>query len=504
MNQTPRPGERIAAAGAGTTPARECGRGRNATTRSHVWSGATGRVGLIVLALALAVSGPAGAQQHEIQVQPSSAALSVGQSVALSAMDDSGRRLNGVKWVSSNSAIATVSGNGIVTARAAGQATIRVQSRNRDTSVPVTVTAPTPPPEEPPTEEPPTEEPPTEEPPTEEPPSEEPPPAEPPSAGKGIWISPEALAARPTSGTAWANLVDAASGACSTPDLSNQDDPANVCVMAKALVYARTGDLRRQNEVVDALWAVVNAGTYNGRALALGRELAAYVIAADLINLRQYDSSLDSRFRETIARLRTTPTTDGPGSLVECHELRPNNWGAHCGASRAAVAAYLGDTAELARTAQVFKGYLGDRASYAGFKYGELSWQCDASRPVGVNPKGCTKDGRSVDGVMPDDQRRGGTFTWPPPKENYAYEGLQGLLAQALILHRAGYDVFNWQDAALLRAFQWLHTQANFPAEGDDSWEPHLVNHMYKSSFPAPLPSRPGKNVGWTDWTHGK
>ena len=29
-------------------------------------------------------------------------------------------------------------------------------------------------------------------------------------------------------------------------------------------------------------------------------------------------------------------------NLVECHEKRPNNWGNHCGASRAAVAAYLG------------------------------------------------------------------------------------------------------------------------------------------------------------------
>ena len=164
----------------------------------------------------------------------------------------------------------------------------------------------------------------------------------------------------------------------------------------------------------------------------------------------------------------------------------------------------MGDTTQLARVAQVFKGWLGDRASYAGFDYGSLSWQCDSSKPVGINPKGCTKNGHSIDGVLPDDQRRGGNFTWPPPKENYPYEALQGALAQAVILHRAGYDVFNWQDRALLRAFQWLHTQNNFPAEGDDTWQPHVVNHFYKTSFPAPVPSKPGKNVGWTDWSHGK
>ena len=50
------------------------------------------------------------------------------------------------------------------------------------------------------------------------------------------------------------------------------------------------------------------------------------------------------------------------------------------------MAVYLGDATELANTAQVFKGYLGDRASYADFKYGDLSWQADPSKPVGINP----------------------------------------------------------------------------------------------------------------------
>ncbi|HSL72356.1 MAG TPA: hypothetical protein VK864_19060, partial [Longimicrobiales bacterium] len=75
-------------------------------------------------------------------------------------------------------------------------------------------------------------------------------------------------------------------------------------------------------------------------------------------------------------------------------------------------------------------------------------------------------------------------------------------LAQALILSRRGHDMWSAQDRALLRAFQWLHSQAQFPANGDDGWQPHLINRIYGTSFPAPLPARPGKNVGWTDWTH--
>ncbi|RPJ81500.1 MAG: hypothetical protein EHM13_10325 [Acidobacteria bacterium] len=310
--------------------------------------------------------------------------------------------------------------------------------------------------------------------------------------------------ARPMSGSAWNSLKARADSVCGTPDLVNQDDPANVCVMAQALVFARTGSASYRTNVVTALRSVANGTGYSGRALALGRELAAYVISADLIDLKNYDPALDASFRSRIDSLLTITTTSGPASLIDCHEERPNNWGTHCGTSRAAVAAYLGDTTELARVAKVFKGWLGDRASYAGFSYGDVSWQCNSSAPVGVNPAGCTKEGHVIDGVLPDDQRRAGSFTWPAPQENYVWEALQGAFAQAVILHRAGYDVFNWQNKALLRAVTWLHSQNNYPAQGDDSWEPHLVNFFYGTSFPAPLPATPGKNVGWTDWSHGR
>jgi hypothetical protein len=313
----------------------------------------------------------------------------------------------------------------------------------------------------------------------------------------GIWISAEELAQLPVSGPAWQNLKDEADKSTGTPNLSNQDDPTNVRVLAKALVYARTGTESYRNDVIDACMDAIGTEE-GGRTLALGRELAAYVISADLVGL---PSDKDAVFRTWLASVRNK-TLQGR-TLISTHEDRPNNWGTHCGASRAAVAVYLNDTVELANCAEVLKGYLGDRNSYAGFAYGDLDWQADPSNPVGINPQGATKNGHSIDGVLPDDQRRAGGFSWPPPKENYVYEGLQGALAQAIILSRAGYDVWNWEDQALLRAFQWLHNEANFPAEGDDTWEPHVINHYYGTNFPAPVPSNPGKNVGWTDWTHG-
>ena len=70
-----------------------------------------------------------------------------------------------------------------------------------------------------------------------------------------------------------------------------------------------------------------------------------------------------------------------------------------------------------------------------------------------------------------------------------------------MILARAGYDVWEWSDQALLRAVTWLYETCDFPAAGDDTWLPQLVNAYYGSDFPAPAPSSPGKNMGWTDWS---
>lgn len=319
----------------------------------------------------------------------------------------------------------------------------------------------------------------------------------------GIWLAASRLRRIPASGTAWENMAAAAEQPCGGVDLADQEQTNNVCTMAKALVFARTGETAYRDAVVQAISEIVSAPKYNGRALALGRLIGTYVLAADLIDLENHDPALDQQFRDALRVLRTTPTFGAATDLVNCHEKRPNNWGAHCGASRMAIAAYLGDKDDLARAALVFKGYIGDRAAYAGFNYGvDLSWQCDPAQPVGINPAGCSRDGLSLDGVLADDQRRGGVFTTSPPRENYVWEALQGLVAQAVILERAGYPAFEWEDRALLRAVNWLHSINDYPAEGDDTWQTPLLNHFYGSDFPFAGPSQAGKNVGWTDWTH--
>jgi hypothetical protein len=320
-----------------------------------------------------------------------------------------------------------------------------------------------------------------------------------PGRAARVLIAPLDLASMPTSGPAWTGLLARADATAGTPDLSNQDDDTDQIILAKALVYARTGTVSYRTSVVAALRAVV--GTEDGgRTLALGRNLAAYVISADLVGLAVVDPSFEQgTFRPWLRAVLSKPL-DGL-TLVETHERRPNNWGTHAGASRAAVAAYLGDAAELARTAQVFRGYLGDRTAYAGFVYGDdLSWQCDAAQPVGVAPLGCRKDGVLIDGALPEEMRRGGGFAWPPTFTGYAWEGLQGAVLQAEILRHAGYAAWEWSDRALLRAVRFLYGQVGWAATGDDEWQPWLVDRRYGTTYRGSAPARSGKNFGYTDW----
>jgi len=324
----------------------------------------------------------------------------------------------------------------------------------------------------------------------------------------GIWISTSEVMALPTSGDAWENVLADAELDEGSPTLCDEDSPNSVLVIAKALVYVRTGTESYRTEVRQSVMGAI--GTEDGsncRSLGLGRKLAGYVIAADLVGLTE---SEEATFRTWLAGVRTEVLDGDNRSLVDCHEIRPNNWGTMCGASRAAASTYLGDATDVARTAQVFKGWLGDRSSYAGFEYGsDLSWHLDPANPRGVNPLGAMKQGTVIDGVLPDDMRRGGSFkTGCPGYTGYPWGALQGVVTQAEILYRQGYDAWNWENQAERRAVQYLYnldqTCGGWWATGDDEWTPWIVNHVYGTSFPAVSPAEHGKIMGYTDWTHGQ
>ena len=325
-----------------------------------------------------------------------------------------------------------------------------------------------------------------------------------------IWITPDEIRSLPRSGNAWDEMLEDARENLLAIDVSDDRNQSDSHMMAAALVY------RRLKEAGDsgAEWyrARVEAACLAARGTELdaedslgpSRQVCAVVIAANLIDWSS--PAAEAPFRAWVDAVRNHRFLDDR-SITSTHEERANNWGTHAGASRLACALYLNDVDTAQRCVRVFSGWLGNKKAYDGFNWGELSWQADERRPAGINKAGATKDGRDVDGVLPDDQRRAGVFPedWSL-KSNYPYEALQGVLAQAVMIQRAYPTVWEWNDRAILRAFRWLDDEYDQPITdplngSDDSWQGYLVNRVYGSSFPTPSRTNPGKAIGYTDWT---
>lgn len=313
---------------------------------------------------------------------------------------------------------------------------------------------------------------------------------------KNIFLSKAEIDSLPTTGGGWTAVKTAADQSPSTPDLSNQDEKENVRTMARAMVYVRTGATSYRDKVINTLRQVPGTES-GGRTLALGRKLGAYVIAADLIAYR------DSAFVNFVSSVRTK-TLDG-STLIEKSQTKPNNWSSSCIWSRVIADLYVDDQTDLAKAIKVFKGMCGDRAVFAfpSSEFGELTWQSDPSKPVPILPSSATIQGHIMSGGLPEELRRATTtFTWPPPKENYCFSANEGYLGTAWILwhSKAMPDAFTYMDKAILRVTQWLYQQANFPATGDDTHQPHIVNAVYGTTFSAPSPSTHGKLYGFGDY----
>ena len=320
-----------------------------------------------------------------------------------------------------------------------------------------------------------------------------------PRSGSGIWLSRSEVASLPTSGAAWASVQDAASGDLGRPDIADQNSDHDVRTMAAALVAARTNDFEMRNKVVDALSSAIGTER-GGRTLAAGRNLQAYVIAADLIDLASASPATNRRFTDWLRAVRTEDL-DG-NTLVETSSKRPNNWGTHATATLTTIAAYLGDRGELQRLAGIFRGWTGERSAYSGFDFGDLAWQSDKDAPVAVNPGEPKVAAHSVAGALPDEMRRGGDLQWPPEATGYPWGALNGAVVTAEVLSRQGYDAWSWGDQALRRATRFLMDLRWGPAN-DDEWVVPVINARYGTKYGVPSPVGLGKNNGFTDWAFG-
>jgi hypothetical protein len=325
-----------------------------------------------------------------------------------------------------------------------------------------------------------------------------------PRSSKGIWLSSSEVAALPTSGAAWESVQEAASGDLGRPNIADQDSDHDIRTLAAALVAARTNDFEMRNKVVDALSSAIGTER-GGRTLAAGRNLQAYVIAADLIDLSAASPETNRRFSDWLRAVRTEDL-DGK-TLVETSQERPNNWGTHATASLTTIAAYLGDTGELQRLANIFRGWTGERSAYAGFDFGDLAWQANPGAPVAVNPAGANLLGHNVGGALPDEMRRGGGLQWPPSPTGYPWGAINGAVVTAEVLSRRGFDAWSWGDQAVARATRFLmdldREVGGWGPANDDEWVLPVVNARFGTKYGVPSPVGLGKNLGFTDWTHG-
>ena len=309
----------------------------------------------------------------------------------------------------------------------------------------------------------------------------------------GIWLSQEEIAALPMSGSAWENVVSTADSLSGQAQLDDNDSKHDVQTLAAALYTARTGEKRER--VVDALRTV--PASEISRVLELSRGLQSYIIAADLIG---YD---DPEFRNFVDTIIRDESIDGNGSdgVLGTAAYSPNNWGGHARATAAAAAVYLGDQALLEDVTRWHMAFLGEDNGHQ-MRFKDTNWHADPDNKRGINAKGARIEGKNVDGVLPEELRRGGEFTWPPNETGYVWEGMQGLVVTHIILWRAGQIDLDAEDNAIVRAMDWLYKVVEWPAEGDDTWIPWLINGVFGTDYPT-TPAKSGKGMGFTDWTHG-
>jgi hypothetical protein len=458
-----------------------------------------------------------------VQVSPNSTNLEEGETKQLAATvkDEKGETLADaeVTWSSTNTGIAQVDNKGRVTAKNAGTVTIRAVSGGITGNASVTVTAPAP----------------------------EPTPEPTPTVGSGIWISKAELDAIPMGSNGWTGSgeVKATADASWTAQPIEQQSGQvfHAQALAGALVYARLAPdasaAAYRTKVAKAIKDVISFPVGSSSVTAPSRHLGAWAISADLIDLKNFDPTLDSQFRAWLTNRLDHSYSSSPKSIRLAAKQRPNNIGSWARFSLAAASVYLGDTSELNQLAGIMRFWLGDRSALskdpfsgvaggwgAGAPNYSNTWQQNPNDPStwrGIVAAGVTRDGNLFDGIQPEDHWRNktgaysaGSFPGDQTDHRYPEESLEGVLGAVLILHRAGYtDLIGAADNAILRAARSIKRFAdNHASKGYHYFTgPHeasrpLITYLYPSSG---LPSDRERNqlggkakgFAWTYWTHG-
>ncbi len=340
------------------------------------------------------------------------------------------------------------------------------------------------------------------------------------------------------SGSAWSAIQKIADSDIGTANMSDQDSQHPKRTLAVALAAVRTGNeayrTKAVNEIIEVIGTENNpdpncsSPKYGARGLAVGRNLIAYVIAADVLNLRSggYDpSGKGTQFQKWVDQIRHRNNCDNNGGTIGIAIIDSGACGSNgCSmmlASRIAAAAYLKDRTDVDKAWLIFRRICGDKTANVSIDFNSygVTWQYNNNAPLAINPKGAktAKTGYPADGVIVNDQGRGGVApsdpNTAPGYTQYPWEGLQGMYASAMLFDRLGYkdplgkSPWHMSDDALLRAvqYQWA-LQSKFGGSWYDSsraaWVKHLAYYIYGFKPIQYNLSGGGRNLDYTQWTH--
>lgn len=356
-----------------------------------------------------------------------------------------------------------------------------------------------------------------------------------------LLVSAERLQSLPSSGTAYDYMKQQADSAITNMNLTSSPDASSpwlpnfngttqvrrpaTQVLGAALVYAKTGDTKYRDFVINANRYVIgteDSSSNDGltveadKLLASVRQIAAYVMAADLVDMDKNLKGSRTGYTNTVwkdwlASLRTKSigSSGGCPTMDYCSKERAHNWGTFARSAQVAIDIYLGDQTDLSVMVSRMKRYLGDTSQGAQWKPSQAfdsTWACVPSGSVwvAINPTDC---GPEKDGAVVEDiSRSAGNY---PSYDNtgigYTMEAYQSTLLTAILLDRQGYDIFNWNDQALRRTMDWLVREGYPQGAGNFSTDKHLSwipRFFYKKDYPT-QPAGMGRTFGFTDWLYG-
>jgi hypothetical protein len=302
------------------------------------------------------------------------------------------------------------------------------------------------------------------------------------------------MLSRPMTGVAWTAVRSAADGSPGVPDITcnptSRQHPATT--LAAALVYARTGQTAYRTKAIALIESARATARDCGNAiLSLGRQLGAYVLAADYVGYR------DASFVAWVSAIRTR---DFPSSHSRWRVLAAtaadtsNNWGTFALASLIASDAYLGDTGGLARDWALFRDYGDGSSSFVHTSGYQAVWSCPAGYEI--NPASCS-DSRKEGAAVEDSSRT--TF---PTIAGYPAEAAQGYVIQAELLGRAGYPAWTVNDRQICRNGLWRQRMGNLNYSSVDRYVTYVTN--VRCGLSQPVSGAPfGRIFGFTDWLYG-